>query len=93
MKILLIILTVNVWCVFGDDYPSIEPGDTNNENFLDLASSFANNSRAASGTTARRGENLDFCYLSVRFQHKWLICGCVLMDSQWVATSARCVIE
>lgn len=49
--------------------------------------------RIASGLTAKKGENLDFCYLSIHFFNKQQNCGCSIIDSTHVATSARCVVE
>lgn len=48
---------------------------------------------AAIAPRARKEENLDFCYLTVRFQQKSQSCGCFIYDANYVATTARCVYE
>lgn len=50
-------------------------------------------SRIASGIVAKKKENLDFCYLTVKFLDKTKTCGCVIMNHIFVATSARCLVE
>lgn len=41
----------------------------------------------------KRMENLEFCWMNVTFQNQWQLCGCTLIDAQWVITSKTCVYE
>lgn len=94
MKLLIISLIAIVGAVLGDNSPFyLAPGEITSENFSDFSDFLNKNARISSGVAGRRGENLDFCYISVRFQQKSQTCSCVVMDNLWVATSARCVIE
>jgi secreted trypsin-like serine protease len=65
----------------------IDPGEVTLENFDFL------DSRIASGIAAKKGENLDFCYLSINFFNKQQSCGCLILSPDYVITSARCVVE
>lgn len=69
------------------------PGEITGDNFEDINKFLSNLTRTASGVKAKRGENLDFCYLSIRFFQKSQSCGCFVYDANYVATSARCVYE
>ena len=69
------------------------PGEITGENFEDINKFLSNLTRAASGVKAKNGENLDFCYLSIRFHQKSQSCGCFIYDNNYVATTARCVYE
>jgi hypothetical protein len=94
MKNLILFISLVVG-VFGTNHPSIEPIEINEETFLDssdLDESFANYSRMVY-TNAKKGENLDLCYLYVKFAQKTQTCGCVVVDANWVLTSGRCVYE
>lgn len=49
--------------------------------------------RIASGIVAKKKENLDFCYLTIKYYEKQKTCGCVIMNHIFVVTSARCLVE
>lgn len=63
------------------------PGEITAENFS------VRSGRIASGFEAKKGENLDFCYLSIGFFQKSQSCGCMIVNERYVVTSARCVVE
>lgn len=46
-----------------------------------------------SSEKAKKTENLDFCWMNVTFQNQWQLCGCTLIDPQWIITSRTCVFE
>lgn len=50
-------------------------------------------SRIVMGTAAKKGENLDFCYLKASYYEKQITCGCLVTKENFVATSARCLVE
>jgi secreted trypsin-like serine protease len=58
-----------------------------------LSESLSRKGRIASGSAGKKGENLEFCYLSIGFFQKHQTCGCVIMNEEWVMTSARCAYE
>lgn len=82
MKSILIIFTV-VLGVLSEDL--FLPGELTAETYF--------NNRIASGETAKKGENLDFCYLNVQFNSKSQLCGCAIISKKWLATSGRCLYE
>lgn len=51
------------------------------------------NKKTGTGKPAKKGENPDFCYLSIKFYNKKQTCGCWIYDTQYVVTSGRCVVE
>lgn len=51
------------------------------------------NSKIASGQPAKKGENLDYVYLTIQFQQKSQTCGGFIFNENYVVTSARCVVE
>lgn len=62
-----------------------EAFDDENEN--DLVSKISN------GKPLKRGEFLEFCYLSIQFNNKFQTCGCFIWNKNFVVTTARCVQE
>lgn len=50
-------------------------------------------SRISSGQPIKKGEYLDFCYISVQFNNKYQTCGCSIYDNSNIITTARCVHE
>lgn len=75
----------------------IEPGAITDEiieeYLLNEEARIGGNSKISTGFVARRGEYPEFCYLSIRFFNKLQTCGCWIYDTQYVVTSARCVVE
>lgn len=65
----------------------VAPGEISIKNFS------PESAKIASGVAAKRGENLDFCYLSILFIRKRQTCGCFILSEEFVMTSARCVYE
>lgn len=55
--------------------------------------SFERQGRIALGDDGKKGENLDFCYITVNFYEKQKTCGCIIATEKWVVTTARCVYE
>lgn len=51
------------------------------------------NYRIASGTAGKRGENLDFCYISAKVDGLEETCGCLIASPLYVVTSAQCLTE
>lgn len=49
--------------------------------------------RIASGIAAKRGENLDFCYISIKRDGIEETCGCLIASPLYVVTSAQCLME
>lgn len=49
--------------------------------------------RATSGTAAKKGENLEFCYIVINFYSVQKTCGCFISSDSYVVTSARCLFE
>jgi hypothetical protein len=84
MKLILIFLTVIVG-VFAEEF--LEPGELNVDTY------FTTNDRIAAGIKTKKGENLDFCYLNVRFIQKSQVCGCAVVHKEWVLTSGRCLAD
>lgn len=80
----ILLLSVIVASALSQD---IAPGEFTAENI------FSDDNRIGSGVAAKRGENLDFCYLNVVFIQKTQLCGCEIISRNYVATSARCVWE
>lgn len=95
MKSIVIILSV-LFVAASAHYPSeffAAPGEVTGDTFDDFNKFINNGSRTASGVAGKKGENLDLCYISVQFQQKSQSCGCFVYDTNYVATSARCVFE
>jgi secreted trypsin-like serine protease len=86
MKVFLL-LAVVIAGAFSEEFDIIAPGEFTADDLL------AGNNRIGSGVAAKKGENLDYVYLTVQFIQKTQNCGGVLVDKQWVATSGRCVYE
>lgn len=86
MKSLLIFLTV-IGCVFANHHDLVAPGEITAETL------WTEKNRIAAGAVGKKTENQDFCYINAQFIQKAQVCGCVIIDAAWVATSARCVIE
>lgn len=95
MKLLIVFLTFFVLALADprETKFDVAPGEINAENFGQLSQYFTNNSRIASGTAGKKGENLYYCYVSVNFIQKSQVCGCTLVNAQFVVTSGRCCIE
>jgi hypothetical protein len=55
--------------------------------------SFEELQKIAGGLPSKKGEMLSFCYISVNFFQKQQTCGCLIYNSQYVVTTARCVVE
>lgn len=93
MKNFLIFIALLVG-VLADPNPFVnKPGEVTADNFKEIGDLLNKNSKIASGIVAKKGENLEFCYITVQFLSKTLSCGAVLVNAQWVATAARCVYE
>lgn len=81
LKIFLILLLISTISAY------VAPGENTIGNFSD------ENQRIASGVAAKKGENVDFCYLTINFLQKKQNCGCFIYNKNYVGTSARCVVE
>lgn len=66
-----------------------KPGEITADNL----ESFATLNKITAGTALKKGQFLDFCYISVNFFQKQQTCGCFIYNEQFVATTARCVVE
>lgn len=84
MKPILIILTF-IFGVFSEDF--YQPGELTADTYFNTLG------RIASGNNAKRGENLDFCYLNIQYISKYQVCGCAIINRNWLATSGRCLFE
>lgn len=49
--------------------------------------------RVSSGEKDKRRENIEMCWMNVTFQNQWQLCGCTLIDPQWIVTTRLCVYE
>lgn len=49
--------------------------------------------KIASGSKAKAGDNLEFCWMEVTFQNKRQYCGCTLIHAEYVVTTFLCVYE
>jgi secreted trypsin-like serine protease len=85
MKSILLFSIVIVGALSQDF--GIAPGEFTVDNLIN------EDNRIGSGVAAKKGENLDFVYLNVKFIQKTQNCGGILIDKQWVATSGRCIYE
>jgi hypothetical protein len=54
---------------------------------------YVNDFKVSSGEKEKKKENLEFCWMNVTFQNQWQLCGCALIDPQWIVTSQTCVFE
>lgn len=88
MKLIFILFVVIVGVFAAEENDEfLVPGEVT---FEDL---FSENNRIASGVKAKAKENMDYCYLNVKFIQKSQVCGCAIIDEQWLLTSGRCVYE
>lgn len=53
----------------------------------------SDDNKIASGYPAPKEKNLDYAFLSVVFINQAQICGGVLIEPEWILTSATCVSE
>lgn len=90
----LVILTFLVVAAQSSPY-YMPPGFVN----VEIQEEFLKNSEAkaegkiASGVKAGKGEYPEFCFLSIKFLEDSRSCGCWIYERQYVATSARCVMQ
>ena len=59
------------------------------EDYKELENTF----RIVSGADGKKTENLDFCWMTIRYYEKQKTCGCIIIANDYVATTARCVYE
>lgn len=52
-----------------------------------------NSLRIVSGADGKKTENLDFCWMTIRYYQKQKTCGCLIVAPGYIATTARCVYE
>jgi secreted trypsin-like serine protease len=92
LKFLAIFAILSLVKASGEFTP---PGEINVNSFRNFAIelSQATQGRIASGVAAKHGEVDEFCYLSIQFLNKLLTCGCYLVDSRYILTSASCLME
>jgi hypothetical protein len=89
MKKIVVFSALLMSAIYANPY--VAPGEVTFESF-DFEDQLGDQ-KIASGLAGKKGENLDFCYLSINFFNKRQSCGCSIVDSNQVVTSARCVVE
>lgn len=50
-------------------------------------------SKISSGTQEKKRDNQEMCYMNVTYQQQWQLCGCTLIENQWIVTAKTCVFE
>lgn len=80
----ILLLSVFVACALAQD---IAPGEFTADDLI------SDNNRIGSGVAAKKGENLDYCYINSQFIQKSQSCGCEIISKDYVATSGRCIYE
>mgnify|MGYP003546833434 FL=1 len=61
--------------------------------FTEDSNDLENSLRIVSGADGKKTENLDFCWMTIRYYEKQKTCGCIILAAGYVATTARCVYE
>lgn len=92
-QIFVIVLIFVIGCEAAVEHSSSEDDYFEDHAMDDDDDEFVNDFKVSSGEKEKKKENLEFCWMNVTFQNQWQLCGCVLIDPQWIVTSQLCVYE